>query len=145
MSDLFNNPMVNNALKAMTPEQLEEYKKFGESLYGNINFEDSKIVNNMPPPMAESVAYVEEGIKSGLLPDDLTEDEVTLLQQAYGEDWYLRYEFTKEEVPEPGLSLKMKKEIDDAVKEKIDEAVAKKEKKAAKKEKKAAKKAAKKK
>ena len=31
--DLFNNPMVNNALKAMTPEQIEEYKKIGEHMY----------------------------------------------------------------------------------------------------------------
>lgn len=143
MSDLFNNPAVNNALKALTPEQLEEYKRFGESLYGTINFEDSTLVNSMPPPMAESVAYVEEGIKSGLLPEDLTEDEVALLCNAYGEEWYLRYGFKKHEVPEPGLSLSAKKEIDDAVQEKIDEAIEKRrlqnEKRDAKKEKKAGK------
>lgn len=135
MGDLFNNPMVNNALKSMTPEQLDEYKKFGETLYGTVDFEDSKIVNNMPAPMAESVAYIEEGIKSGLLPDDLTEDEVTLLQQAYGDEWYVKYGFKKEDVPEPGLSLKMKKEIDDAVKCKIDEALDKRNKKVKKNEK----------
>ena len=135
MGDLFNNPLVNNALKSMTPEQLEGYKKFGESLYGTVDFEDSKIVNNMPAPMAESVAYIEEGIKSGLLPDDLTEDEVTLLQQAYGDEWYVKYGFKKEDVPEPGLSLKMKKEIDDAIKDKIDEALNKRNKKVKKNEK----------
>jgi hypothetical protein len=128
MGDLFNNSLVNNALKAMSPEQLAEYKKFGESMYGNVNFEDSKIVNNMAPPMAESVAYVEEGLKSGLLPEDLSEDEVILLQKAFGEEWYKKYGFTKEEVPEPGLSLKMKKDIDDAIEQKIAEAVAKKKK-----------------
>ena len=120
--DLFNNPMVNNAIKSMTPEQLVEYKKIGEYMYGNINFEDSKIINNISPPMAESIAYVEEGIKSGLLPGDLTEDEVSLLSTAYGEKWYERYGFTVHEVPEIGLSLKMKKDIDDAVNEKLEEA-----------------------
>ena len=145
---MFNNPMINNALKAMTPEQLDEYKKFGESLYGNINFEDSKLINNMAPPMAESVAYVEEGIKSGLLPGDLTEDEVCLLQQAYGTKWYEKYGFTEHEVPEPGLSLKTKQDIDAAIQQKMDEAIAKKEKqlkkKADKKEKQLKKKADKK-
>jgi hypothetical protein len=140
MSDLFNNPAVNNALKSMTPEQLDEYKRFGESLYGSINFEDSTLVNSMPPPMAESVAYVEEGIKSGLLPEDLTEDEVTLLSGAYGKEWYLKYGFKEHEVPEIGLSLHVKQEIDNAVQQKIDEAVDKRnkqqEKRDAKKEKK---------
>jgi hypothetical protein len=133
--DLFNNPMVNNALKAMTPEQIEEYKKIGEHIYGKINFEDSKIINQLPPPMAESVAYVEEGIKSGLLPGDLTEDEVTLLSNAYGEKWYERYGFQEHEVPEVGLSLQMKQEIDEAISDKIDEALKKKEKKLVKKKK----------
>ena len=128
MGDLFNNSMVTNALKALSPEQLEEYKKFGESLYGTVNFENSKIVNNMPAPMAESVAYVEEGIKSGLLPEDLTEDEVVLLEQAYGEEWYLRYNFKREDVHEQGLSLKMKRDIDSAVQEKIDDVLEKRKK-----------------
>jgi hypothetical protein len=126
--DLFNNPMVNNALKAMTPEQIEHYKKIGEHMYGNINFVDSKIINNMAPPMAEAVAYVEEGIKSGLLPGDLTEDEVTLLSNAYGEKWYEKYGFQEHEAPEVGLSLQMKQDIDDAIAEKVDEALVKREK-----------------
>ena len=105
--DLFNNSMVNNALKALSPQQIEDYKKIGEQLYGNINFEDSKILNNIPPPMAESVAYIEEGIKSGLLPSDLTEDEIILLSQAYGDKWYEKYGFQENEVPEAGLSLKI--------------------------------------
>ena len=118
--DLFSNPMVNNALKAMTPEQLEGYKKMGEQLYGNINFEDSKIVNNMLVPAEEAVAYVEEGIKSGLLPEDLDENEVILLTNTYGEKWYLRYGFKQEEVPEPGLSLGVKENLEKLIKAKIE-------------------------
>ena len=119
---LFNNPMVNNALKAMTPEQLAGYKKIGEQLYGSINYVDSKIINNMSTPMEEAVAYVEEGIKSGLLPQDLDENEIILLTNTYGEEWYLRYGFKKENVPEPGLSLKVKNDIEKAIQFKIKEA-----------------------
>lgn len=136
MSDLFNNPAVNNALKAMSPEQIDEYKRFGESLYGSINFEDSTVLNNMPPPMAEAVAYIEEGIKAGLLPEDITEDEVSLLCEAYGEDWYKKYGFEKHEIHEPGLSLVIKKQIDEAVKYKIAEVEEKEKKEEKKKEKK---------
>jgi hypothetical protein len=127
--DLWNNPLVNNALKALSPEQIADYKKIGEQMYGSIDFEDSKILNNMPPPMAEAVAYVEQGVKSGLLPSDLTEDEVVLLSEAYGEKWYERYGYKQEDVPEPGLSLNMKKEIEDVVNDKVAEAIAKSKKK----------------
>jgi hypothetical protein len=119
--DLFSNPMVNNALKAMTSEQLENYKKIGEHLYGNINFEDSKILNNMLIPTEEAVAYVEEGIKSGISPSDLDENEVILLTNTYGEKWYLRYGFKEEEVPEAGLSLGAKESIEKLIQEKINQ------------------------
>lgn len=119
--DIWNNPMVNNALKALTPEQLEEYKKIGEYMYGNINFEDNKIIKKMDPPLPESVAYIEEGLKAGLMPQDLTEDEVVILTKAYGENWYERYGFNKNEVPEQGLSIKMKEEIEAFVQKKIDQ------------------------
>ena len=117
--NLFSNPMVNNAIKALSKEQLANYRKIGEEIYGNVNFEDSKILNNMPAPMEEAVAYIEEGIKSGLLPNDLDENEIILLTNAYGDEWYLRYGFKKEEVPEPGLSLPLKELIEKVVKQEI--------------------------
>ena len=116
--DLFNNPMVNNALKGMSKEQLLEYKNIGEHLYGSTNFIDSNIVNK--PSVAETIAYIEEGIKSGLLPIDLTEDEVIVLFEEYGEEWYKRYGFGKDDVPEPGLSIEMKKNLEKLVQNKID-------------------------
>jgi hypothetical protein len=119
--DIWNNPMVNNALKSMTKEQIEEYKKVGEYMYNNVNFEDNKIINNLDPPIEESVAYIEEGIKSGLLPQDLTENEVVVLNKAYGEKWYERYGFVKDDVPEEGLSMHMKKDIEMFVQKKVEE------------------------
>ena len=117
--DLFSNPMVNNALRALSKEQLANYRKIGEEIYGNVNFEDSKILNNMPAPMEEAVAYVEEGIKSGILPRDLDENEIILLTNAFGDEWYVRYGFKKEDVPEVGLSLPLKELIEKAVKQEL--------------------------
>lgn len=118
--DLFNNQMINKALMSMSKEEIENYKKIGEQLYGSVNFEDSKVINSMPPPMEEAVAYVESGIKSGLLPSDLDENEIVLLTDAFGQEWYKRYGFKREDVPEAGLSLSMKKDIDNSIKKKID-------------------------
>ena len=125
MCDIWNNPMVNNAIKAMSKEDLEKYKKVGEQLYGNVNFEDSTVINKLITPVDEAIAYIEEGLKSGLMPHDLDENEVILLQQTYGEEWYKKYGFSREEVPEPGLSLQAKKEIDEAIEIKIKEAQSK--------------------
>ena len=89
MSDLFNNPMVNEAKSSMTPEQLEDYQRMGEEMYNTIEFETSKLLNPEKSSNIEleSVAYVVEGLKSGLLPSELDEDEVALLVNHYGEDW----------------------------------------------------------
>ena len=42
--DLFNNPMVQNIMKSMSADDVRKYKKIGEELYGNINFETPEIV-----------------------------------------------------------------------------------------------------
>ena len=141
MSDLFNNPMVTNAYNAMSEEEIENFRKIGEEMYGNINFEQNKILNNIPPPMAEAVAYVEEGLKSGLMPIDLDENEIFILVEAYGDKWYEKYGFTEDEVPEPGLSLQNKQDINDSIKSKLEEAKKQKVKREAKKKKRDVKKA----
>lgn len=93
---LWDNPMIRSAIKAMSPEELQKYKEIGESLYGNIDFEGSKVINNIPPPMEEAVAYVSESLKSGLHPSMLEENEVALLTDVYGDKWYERWGYTKD-------------------------------------------------
>lgn len=117
---LFDNPMVTNALKALSPEDVEKYKKIGEQMYGSVNFQDSKILNNVPAPVEEAVAYVEEGLKSGLHPKDLDNDELYCLIEAYGEEWYKKYGYTRAEVPEPGLNLDVKEKLDRLIDKKIE-------------------------
>ena len=93
--DLFDNPMVRSALSAMTPEQIEKYKHIGEEMYGGIDFEHSQVLSSMPPPMAEALAYVVESLKSGLHPTDLDEDEINLLKEGYGEEWYKKWGYSE--------------------------------------------------
>jgi len=92
-NNLFNNPFIENAKKAMTPAQIAEYKKMGEALYSNIDFQDSKVLDNLPPPVIENVAYLSEALKSGLLPSALTSDERKILEQVYGKEWFKKFDY----------------------------------------------------
>jgi hypothetical protein len=97
-NDLFDNPMVANALKSLSDEELLHFKDVGEHLYGNMDFEGSKVLNNLPAPMSEAVSFVLEGIKSGLHPSDLTDDEKAILKETYGETWYIKWGYKKEDL-----------------------------------------------
>lgn len=90
-NDLFNNPMVTNAFKAMTPQQRADYKKIGEKMYGSVDFEDSKIINQMPEPLDEAALYIKSGLDSGLLPEDLDANDKEIMTQVYGPDWMDEY------------------------------------------------------
>lgn len=96
--DLFDNPMVRSILKQMSPEEVQEYKQIGQELYGNIDFEKSEALANLPPPMSEGLAYIKVGLRSGLLPTDLDESELALLVDVYGKEWYLKFGFTEDDV-----------------------------------------------
>jgi hypothetical protein len=92
MSDLFNNPMVDNARASMTPEQLSDYQRKGEALYNTVEFTNNEIIGT--DPLAESIAYIEAGLNSGLHPHDLTTDEVTAMKSQYGDGWYTKFGYT---------------------------------------------------
>jgi hypothetical protein len=95
---LWNNPMTRAAISALSPEQLEKYQKIGEQLYGNVDFEHEEILNNMPQPMAEALAYIVEGLKSGLHPSQTNKKERSLLEECYGESWYEKFNYVKEDL-----------------------------------------------
>lgn len=96
--DLFDNPMVRAAEASMTEEQKAAYRAVGEQMYGNVDFETSQVLNNMPPPMEEAVAYICSGLNSGLHPSDLESNDIALLTDAYGSEWYKRWDYKKEDL-----------------------------------------------
>jgi hypothetical protein len=96
--NLFDDPMINNAVKNLTPEQIEHYKMVGKEMYGSIDFEQSKVLNKIPPYMDESLAYISSGLRSGILPKDLEKEEITVLEECYGKEWYENFGYTKEDL-----------------------------------------------
>jgi len=99
-NDLFNNPIVQAAIAALSEEDKERYKMIGDHLYGRINFEDEQSLNNMPPSMAEAVAYIEMCMRSGLHPSMLEDNERALLKENYGEEWYKKWGYVEQDLTE---------------------------------------------
>lgn len=91
LADLFDNPMTRSAMAALSEEDKAKYKMIGDHLYGRVNFEDGQTLNNMPPPMAEAVAYIETSLMSGMHPSMLEDNEKALLKDNYGDEWYKRW------------------------------------------------------
>ena len=60
-------------------------------MYSTVEFDTSSILNNPEDPLMEYLAWVCEGIKSGLHPSYLNKDERLVLENNYGEEWYTHY------------------------------------------------------
>lgn len=97
-ADLFENPSAKAALAAMSEEERERYRIIGEQMYGNMDYESAKNLNNLPAPMMEAVAYLETQIRSGFHPSMLEENEKMLLADAHGEEWYKKWDYVKEDL-----------------------------------------------
>jgi hypothetical protein len=63
--------------------------------------------------MSEALAYNKEGLKSGILPKDLDDDEVNLLVEIYGNEWYKEFGYTQHDLSEHQLkNVKQSNAID---------------------------------
>jgi hypothetical protein len=99
-NSLWDNDMVNAAKKSMSKEELLRYEKIGESMFKDIDFETSAISNNKDPLLSDAVAYIIEGLKSGLHPSMLDSDELNVLENYYGKEWYESWGYKKEDLNE---------------------------------------------
>ena len=99
-NSLWNNSMITSALNAMSDEDRENYKKLGESMFADINFETASITdkNNVPLFLNDAASYICESIKSGLHPSMLTDDEKVVMENVLGKEWYKKYDYTKEDL-----------------------------------------------
>ena len=90
--DLFMSPAAVQARSQLPPDLKEKFKEIGKHMYGNTAlFEESSRIPGMPQPMAEAYLHIELGLKSGLKPSDLTEDEVALVKEVKGDGWEKEY------------------------------------------------------
>ena len=97
-NNIFENQMIKSAISALSEEDKKRYKMIGDHLYGRINFEDCQSLNNMPPSMAEAVAYLETQLQAGFHPSMLDENEKALLVDRYGDEWYTQWGYIKDDL-----------------------------------------------
>jgi hypothetical protein len=98
-NDLFNNPMVDSALAAMSPEDVEKYQKAGEYMHETVDFvnADGK-KETAPAAMMNGVMYILDSLRSGQHISTLESNEKRLLKETYGDEWYSVLGYTKEDV-----------------------------------------------
>ena len=86
---LFSDPKMKEMFNNLPVEDQKAYKQSGEYMYSY----DYTNAGNPDDTIYESVAYIAEGLKSGLRPSQLDQSEVTLIKSIYGDKWYERYGF----------------------------------------------------
>ena len=94
-SDLFDNPMTRAAMNAMSEEEKQRYKAIGEELYGHLDFNDGKVLKQLPLPIEEAIACLVEQLKSGLHPSAMEENEKAVMSEGYGDKWYERWGYVE--------------------------------------------------
>lgn len=92
----------NQYMQSMLPEEeREKFQKIGERLYSSFDVHKGELLPGQDITsirMEEALAYVVESMKSGLHPKYLTEDEIHLLKAAYGDEWYKKWNYSKEDI-----------------------------------------------
>ena len=96
--DVFDNIYAKAAINALSEEEKEKYKQIGEHLYGTVQYEKNDTVETNPSIMMEATACIETQLNSGLHPSMMEEDEKCLLESVYGEQWYTRWGYIKEDL-----------------------------------------------
>jgi hypothetical protein len=103
----FDKVLYNQVKNSLTPEQIEDYKKFGEYMYNNVDYKNTVLSGSQIRESKESdlLFYACEALKSGIDPHDLTEPELQALNSVYGVKWYERFNLQEYEVPKLKTSI----------------------------------------
>ena len=65
-------------------------------MYENFDYEKEKVVEKNIDKIQTKIRNIELAINSGLLLDDLSEEEVNLMSKEIGIDWYKKYDLITE-------------------------------------------------
>lgn len=114
MDEKHNSSFIESARKALSPEQQEEYKRMGEYMYNNTEYNvithGSKVSESKDEDL---IIYATQALRSGLNPMDLTQEELNALIYMYGDEWYLQFDYEKDEVPEQIIKLVTPEQVKD--------------------------------
>jgi hypothetical protein len=106
---LWNDSRWKTARDNMSEDQYQQYQTIGNQFHGSINYTDGTNTGvPIPEPARDSVAHIIMGLKSGLLPSDLTNEEKDVMEVFQGKEWYKNYGFDSINNTETNISSKNK-------------------------------------
>lgn len=91
---IFEDPKMKAAFQNLSKKDQDEYIKQGEHMYSK-NYVDTKEMNE-DEKMIDAAAYISEGLKSGLRPSQLENNEIEVMRSVFGELWFRRFNFESE-------------------------------------------------
>ena len=97
---MFNSQMFQNMLKNLSDEDKEKYRKIGEYMYNTVDYENNEILNKVKTPTEEILGYIELALQSGISLEDLEPEERQYMKDQFGNNWYEKYGFTLEDIPQ---------------------------------------------
>ena len=89
---LFNDEKFKTMFEKLSPEEHENYKKKGEYMYTK----DYAGAGSEADRFMENAAYIKEGLKSGLLPSQLSTSEKEIMVAIYGRLWYEKFGYSSD-------------------------------------------------
>ena len=94
--NLFNDPQIMAVKNSLPPKVLQDYQLKGESMYKNIDFE-TETINHV---IQDSLTEILCALKAGLHPSLLEPSEKQILSEEYGDEWYKKFNYVKEDLTE---------------------------------------------
>ena len=83
------------AFDSLPEEDKQKYRDIGKYMYENFDYEQNKKIDNTEK-IQTKIKDIELAISSGLLIDDLSKEEIDLMNKEKGSDWYKKYNFIVE-------------------------------------------------
>lgn len=91
----------------MSDEQKSNFKNIGEDYYKNIDINENGDLENL---IVLAVFEITEALKSGLDPKELSQQDLDILVNNLGDDWYVPFGFQKEDLKD-GLKDGLKQDL----------------------------------
>ncbi len=88
-----NEDLYQVASAMMSPEQIKRYKDMGDEMYADVDFDSSNPHLPHNDNINECIAYIKEGLKSGLHPSSLSSEEISVMETYGGERWFEEFGF----------------------------------------------------
>lgn len=81
--NIFDNPQFKRAKESMSPTTRKKYEKEGKYLFETLNFGEEKVESSIEACLIQKEAL----LRSGLHPDDLSQEDQEFMESVKGKDW----------------------------------------------------------